>query len=291
MWQQQPEWHSVERQGPTVSFNSIRPHPISDSAAVAEGYSQHLVMGRSLVWFPCSACWSVLGQDTEPQTAPDVLVGTLHGSHHQPRMYIWIILKLIGQKCLLNVNSITPSDTPQYAWEINKYTKKKKSKSTMLETVRKNVLHPHQKLMGSIRWSLISVHPEGHMNDCTRFHGDPSRDCRDISVRLTDQLTDQKKTSICRATWKNGNQCCAQVDPGRQQRANWRSFLVERACKAGREYTGDVQGWNNFLPSSVVKFTTACCKRNKWNERGVIWKIGIFRKYGRVCDRALRRST
>ena len=28
-----------------------------------------------------SKCRSVLEQDTEPQTAPDVLVGTLHGSH------------------------------------------------------------------------------------------------------------------------------------------------------------------------------------------------------------------
>ena len=27
-------------------------------------------------------CQSVLGHNTEPQTAPDVLVGTLHGSHH-----------------------------------------------------------------------------------------------------------------------------------------------------------------------------------------------------------------
>ena len=45
--------------------------------AVAQGLSQHRVIGRSLVQFPCSA-W------TEPQTAPDVLVGTLHGSHrHQ----------------------------------------------------------------------------------------------------------------------------------------------------------------------------------------------------------------
>ena len=34
---------------------------------------------RSLVRFPWSACRSVLGQ---PQTAPDVLVSTLHGSHY-----------------------------------------------------------------------------------------------------------------------------------------------------------------------------------------------------------------
>ena len=51
-------------------------------AVVAQGPSQRLVIWRSLVWFPWSACWSVLGQDTEPQTAPDVLVGTLHVSHH-----------------------------------------------------------------------------------------------------------------------------------------------------------------------------------------------------------------
>ena len=53
-------------------------------ADVAKGKSQRLVIGMLLVWFPCSASWSVLGQDTQPQTAPDVLVSTLHGSHrHQ----------------------------------------------------------------------------------------------------------------------------------------------------------------------------------------------------------------
>ena len=30
---------------------------------------------------PWSACRSVFGQDTEPQTASDVLSGTLHGRH------------------------------------------------------------------------------------------------------------------------------------------------------------------------------------------------------------------
>ena len=45
--------------------------------------SQH-VIGRLLVWFPWSACRSVLGQDTESQITPKVLVGTLHGiNHHQ----------------------------------------------------------------------------------------------------------------------------------------------------------------------------------------------------------------
>ena len=41
-----------------------------------------------LIRFPWSACWSVLGQDTEPQTAPDVLVGTLHGSHRHQCMNV-----------------------------------------------------------------------------------------------------------------------------------------------------------------------------------------------------------
>ena len=49
-------------------------------AAVAQGQSQCLVIRRSLVDFP--GLQSVLGQDTEPQTASDGLVGTLHGSHH-----------------------------------------------------------------------------------------------------------------------------------------------------------------------------------------------------------------
>ena len=44
--------------------------------------------GSSMVRFPCSACQRVLGQDTEPQTAPDVLVGTLHGSHQHQCMNV-----------------------------------------------------------------------------------------------------------------------------------------------------------------------------------------------------------
>ena len=53
-------------------------------AAGAEGLSQRIVIRRTLVRFPESSCQSVLGQDTEPRTAPDLLVGTLHGSHrHQ----------------------------------------------------------------------------------------------------------------------------------------------------------------------------------------------------------------
>ena len=67
--------------------------------AVAQGWSQHLLSEGH--WFdsPLSVCWNVLGQDTEPRTAPDVLVGTLHGCHcHQ-----WITVSRFGQKCLLNV--------------------------------------------------------------------------------------------------------------------------------------------------------------------------------------------
>ena len=33
-------------------------------------------------WFDSPGPRSVLGQDTEPQTAPDVLIGTLHGGYH-----------------------------------------------------------------------------------------------------------------------------------------------------------------------------------------------------------------
>ena len=45
---------------------------------LALGYFRLVIRG-SLVRFPWSACRSVLGQDTEPQTAPDVLVGTKTG--------------------------------------------------------------------------------------------------------------------------------------------------------------------------------------------------------------------
>ena len=46
---------------------------------------------------------SVLRQDTEPPTAPDVLVGTLHGSHHHQCMNICMNYNYnpFGQKRLL----------------------------------------------------------------------------------------------------------------------------------------------------------------------------------------------
>ena len=59
--------------------------------------NQCLVVRRSLVWFPWSACPSVLGQDTEPETAPDVLVGSSHGSHRHQCMNIWFTVVFIAQ--------------------------------------------------------------------------------------------------------------------------------------------------------------------------------------------------
>ena len=60
---------------------------------------------------PASCFWRSIpqvcidfGKDTDPWTAPDVLVGSLHGSlRHQCRMYAWITVNRFGQKCLLNV--------------------------------------------------------------------------------------------------------------------------------------------------------------------------------------------
>ena len=43
-----------------------------------------------------AACRSVLGQNTEPQTAPDVLVSTLHGVW----VYVWITVSHFGQNRL-----------------------------------------------------------------------------------------------------------------------------------------------------------------------------------------------
>ena len=53
-------------------------------------------------WLSLAACRSVLGQDTEPQTAPDVLVDTLHGSHHHQCMNAWVTVGGFGQKRLIN---------------------------------------------------------------------------------------------------------------------------------------------------------------------------------------------
>ena len=48
-------------------------HPARNAQLILRhNESQCLVIGRSLVLFPWSACRSVLRQDTEPQTAPDV---------------------------------------------------------------------------------------------------------------------------------------------------------------------------------------------------------------------------
>ena len=64
-------------------------------------YHQHLVIRRSLVRFHWSACRRILGRDIEPQTAPDVLGGTLHGSHRHQRTNVWITVSRFGQKHLL----------------------------------------------------------------------------------------------------------------------------------------------------------------------------------------------
>ena len=49
----------------------------------------------------------VLGQDTESQTAPDVLVGILHCSYCYQCMYVWITVSYFGQKHLLNALKCT----------------------------------------------------------------------------------------------------------------------------------------------------------------------------------------
>ena len=64
---------------------------------MTRGKSQRLVIGRLLVRFPWSACGSV-------QTAPGVLVGTLHGSHHHQCVNVGITVSHFGQKLLINVD-------------------------------------------------------------------------------------------------------------------------------------------------------------------------------------------
>ena len=57
-----------------------------------------------MVQFLWSVCQSVLGEDTEPQTAPDVLVSTLHGSHHHQCMYVCV--SVVGQKASVNALNV-----------------------------------------------------------------------------------------------------------------------------------------------------------------------------------------
>ena len=47
-----------------------------------------------------------LGKILNPRTAPDVLVGTLHGGHHHQCMNVWITVSCFGQKRLLDVNEL-----------------------------------------------------------------------------------------------------------------------------------------------------------------------------------------
>ena len=69
-------------------------------AAAALGWSQCLVIGMLLVQFPWSACWSIKGQDTEPQTAPYVLVCTFHGSHHT-FISVWMYVRNVNVRLTL----------------------------------------------------------------------------------------------------------------------------------------------------------------------------------------------
>ena len=43
-----------------------------------------------------------LGQDAKPQIAPDVLGGTLHGSHCHQHMNVSLTVSCFGPKCLVN---------------------------------------------------------------------------------------------------------------------------------------------------------------------------------------------
>ena len=61
---------------------------------------------------PQSACPSVLGQDPEPQTAPDVLVGILHGSHQC--MNVGITVSCFGHKHLLNALNVNVKMCPKH---------------------------------------------------------------------------------------------------------------------------------------------------------------------------------
>ena len=69
--------------------------------AVAQGWSQCPVIWRSLIWFPWSACQSVLGQDLMCWWALWIAATT------SVWMYVWITVCHFGQKRLiydLNVN-------------------------------------------------------------------------------------------------------------------------------------------------------------------------------------------
>ena len=72
-------WCFLRAQGSTQSSSSDDTGAVW--AAAPQEESQCLVMGRLLVWFPWSACWSVLGQDTETQTTPGVKITPASRQH------------------------------------------------------------------------------------------------------------------------------------------------------------------------------------------------------------------
>ena len=73
---------------------------------------QRLVIRWLLVQFPWFAC-CVLGQDAEPQNAPDVLVCTLHGSHHHHHVYTFM------NYCKLLWSSVAVSAKRQFKGDIS----------------------------------------------------------------------------------------------------------------------------------------------------------------------------
>ena len=89
---------------------SDKPKASSQDSAVRLSSTEHLRLwlrdracALLLQWFDSPGLHvKVLGQDTEPKIAPDVLVGILHGSHCNQFMIVRITVSRFGQMRLLN---------------------------------------------------------------------------------------------------------------------------------------------------------------------------------------------
>ena len=99
--------------------------PTNHSKTSEHYLCQHQVIRRSLLWFIQSACQSVLGQDTEPQTAPDVLVGTVISVW----MHVWIPVAIASDKY--------PNCNCKMTLEINKFV---------------DITYPHNPAQLSVVW-------------------------------------------------------------------------------------------------------------------------------------------
>ena len=80
--------------------------------------SKHLVIGRLLVRIPWSTCKSVLEQDAEPQTAPEMLVGTSCMAATTISVLNWNPESFLVSSGTAGINQTTCREIPDHTQEV-----------------------------------------------------------------------------------------------------------------------------------------------------------------------------